>query len=142
LNITTTTTTTIQDHKNISEQNNNNNNNTVQYQGTNPILQQSSITKYESYLSSYINHLSIMAQGNGKLGKSSRVKSVGSQRRLSGKTAKKKAKGSSKIERQDSGIVNATKQINRKNERLIAAKATNAHTKFYLNDLSTKGTFF
>ncbi|OEU10699.1 hypothetical protein FRACYDRAFT_263666 [Fragilariopsis cylindrus CCMP1102] len=82
-----------------------------------------------------------MAQGNGKLGKasSSRVKSVGSQRRKSGRTAKKTHKGSSKIETKDKGIVSATKQINRKNERLIAAKATNAHTKFYLNDLSTKG---
>jgi hypothetical protein len=85
-----------------------------------------------------------MAQGNGKLGKasSSRVKSVGSQRRKSGRTAKKTHKGSSKIETKDKGIVSATKQINRKNERLIAAKATNAHTKFYLNDLSTKGTFY
>jgi hypothetical protein len=83
-----------------------------------------------------------MAQGNGKLGKpsSSRVKSAGSQRRKSGRTAKKTHKGSSKIETKDKGVVSATKQINRKNERLIAAKATNAHTKFYLNDLITKGT--
>jgi len=84
----------------------------------------------------------IMVQGNGKFGKSSgggRKKSGGSQRRKTVKLAKRKNKGSSKIESKDKGIVAVTKQINRKNERIIAAKATSAHTKFYLSDLSEKG---
>mmetsp|Transcript_17182 Transcript_17182/g.37588 ORF Transcript_17182/g.37588 Transcript_17182/m.37588 type:complete len:116 (+) Transcript_17182:150-497(+) len=81
-----------------------------------------------------------MAQGSGKLGKSgARKKSAGSQRRKINNGAKKKNKGSSKVETRDKGIMEATKLINRKNERLIAAKAANAHTKFYLNDLSQKG---
>lgn len=83
-----------------------------------------------------------MVQGNGKFGKSSgggRKKSGGSQRRKTVKLAKRKNKGSSKIESKDKGIVAVTKQINRKNERIIAAKATSAHTKFYLSDLSEKG---
>ncbi len=81
-----------------------------------------------------------MAQGSGKLGKAGgRKKSAGSQRRKTVKVAKKQNKGSSKVERKDKFIVAATKQINRKNERIIAAKATNAHTKFYLKDLTQKG---
>ncbi len=81
-----------------------------------------------------------MAQGSGKLGKvGGRKKSGGAQRRKNVKVAKKKNKGSSKVETKDKFIVAATKQINRKNERIIAAKATNAHTKFYLNDLTQKG---
>lgn len=81
-----------------------------------------------------------MAQGNGKFGKTgSRKKSAGSQRRKTVKVAKKRNKGSSKVETKDKAIVAATKQINRKNERIIAAKATNAHTKFYLKDLTEKG---
>jgi hypothetical protein len=83
-----------------------------------------------------------MAQGNGKLGKAgSRQKSVGSQRRKTGRVAKKQSKGSSKIESKNKFIVAATKQINQKNERLIAAKATNGHTKFYLKDLTEKGAW-
>ena len=62
-----------------------------------------------------------MAQGNGKFGKTgARKKSAGSQRRKTVKVAKKRNKGSSKIETKDKGIVEATKQINRKNERIIA----------------------
>lgn len=81
-----------------------------------------------------------MAQGGGKLGKvGARKKSAGSQRRKGTKAAKKQNKGSSKVESKDKGIVAATKMINRKNERIIAAKATNAHTKFYLSDLTVKG---
>ena len=81
-----------------------------------------------------------MAQGGGKLGKTgARKKSAGSQRRKNVRVAKKKNKGSSKVETKDKAIVAATKQINRKNERIIAAKATNAHTKFYLSDLTQKG---
>mmetsp|Transcript_12526 Transcript_12526/g.13736 ORF Transcript_12526/g.13736 Transcript_12526/m.13736 type:complete len:123 (-) Transcript_12526:311-679(-) len=81
-----------------------------------------------------------MAQGSGKLGGSGgKKKSAGSQRRKTVKIRKKKGKGSSKVESKDKGIVAATKQINRKNERIIAAKAASAHTKFYLKDLSEKG---
>ncbi len=81
-----------------------------------------------------------MAQGGGKLGKAgARKKSAGSQRRKNVRVSKKKNKGSSKVETKDKAIVAATKQINRKNERVIAAKATNAHTKFYLSDLTKKG---
>lgn len=81
-----------------------------------------------------------MAQGNGKLGKTgSRKKSAGSKRRKTVKVAKTQNKGSSRVERKDKAIVAATKQINRKNERLIAAKATNGHTKFCLSDLKEKG---
>jgi len=81
-----------------------------------------------------------MAQGGGKFGKTgSRKKSAGSKRKNVSKVAKKKNKGSSKVETKDKFIVAATKQINRKNERIIAAKATNAHTKFYLKDLTEKG---
>ena len=81
-----------------------------------------------------------MAQGSAKFGKSgARKKSAGSQRRKTVKVAKKRNKGSSKVETKDKAIVAATKQINRKNERIIAAKATNSHTKFYLNDLTEKG---
>ena len=83
-----------------------------------------------------------MAQGSGKFGNAGgRKKSAGSQRRKTVRVAKKRNKGSSMIETKDRGIVAATKQINRKNERLIAAKATSAHTKFYLKDLSDKGTY-
>lgn len=80
-----------------------------------------------------------MAQGSGKLGGGGKKKSAGSQRRKTVKIKKKKGKGSSKVESKDKGIVAATKQINRKNERIIAAKAASAHTKFYLKDLSEKG---
>lgn len=73
----------------------------------------------------------------GKAG--ARKKSAGSQRRKGTRAAKKQNKGSSKVESKDKGIVAATKMINRKNERIIAAKATNAHTKFYLSDLTVKG---
>ena len=85
-----------------------------------------------------------MAQGNGKLGKagSRKKKSAGSQRRLTGRVAKKQNKGSSKIESKNKFIVAATKQINQKNERLIAAKAINGHTKFYLKDLTEKGALW
>lgn len=83
-----------------------------------------------------------MAQGNGKLGKTgSRKKSAGSKRRKTVKVAKTQNKGSSRVERKDKAIVAATKQINRKNERLIAAKATNGHTKFCLSDLKEKGAW-
>merc|ERR1712238_591892 len=65
----------------------------------------------------------IMAQGSGKLGGSGgKKKSAGSQRRKTVKIKKKKGKGSSKVESKDKGIVAATKQINRKNQRQISTR--------------------
>ena len=98
---------------------------------------------YNNRINSTAQHsTNTMAQGSGKFGNAGgRKKSAGSQRRKTVRVAKKRNKGSSMIETKDRGIVAATKQINRKNERLIAAKATSAHTKFYLKDLSDKGTY-
>ena len=80
-----------------------------------------------------------MAQGNHKLGKAK--KSAGAQKRKAVKAVKKKAKkGNPAVERNKS-IIDTSKAINRKNERLIAAKASNAGTNFFLNDISTKGEF-
>ena len=77
-----------------------------------------------------------MAQGSHKLGKSR--KSGGSQKRKAVKTVKKTKKGNAKVER-NKAIIATTKAINRKNERIIAAKAMNAGTSFSLKDISTKG---
>ena len=77
-----------------------------------------------------------MVQGSHKLGKSR--KSGGSQKRKSVKTVKKTKKGNAKVER-NKAIIATTKAINRKNERIIAAKAMNAGTSFSLKDISTKG---
>lgn len=77
-----------------------------------------------------------MAQGSHKLGKAK--KSAGSQKRKSVKTVKKTKKGNGKMERNKS-ILATSKVINRKNERLIAAKAFNAGTTFALTDISKKG---
>jgi hypothetical protein len=90
-----------------------------------------------------------MVQGNHKLGKSSgsnkgtlsrqqRDKSVGAKKRQVLKSKKTTRKGSSNIER-DKDIVAATKAINRKNERIIAAKACTAGTTFFLKDIAEKG---
>lgn len=80
-----------------------------------------------------------MAQGSHNLGKAK--KSAGSQKRKAVKTVKKTKKGNTKAERNE-GIVAATKAINRKNERLIAAKALNAGTMFSLTDIAEKGKNF
>ena len=77
-----------------------------------------------------------MAQGNHKLGKS--VKSAGSQKHKTVKAGTRKAKGGSFIERNRS-IADASKAINKKNERMIAGKASNAGANFFLKDISTKG---
>jgi hypothetical protein len=77
-----------------------------------------------------------MAQGNHKLGKS--VKSAGSQKHKSVKAGTRKAKGGSFIER-NKCIADASKAINKKNERMIAGKASNAGANFFLKDISTKG---
>lgn len=77
-----------------------------------------------------------MAQGNHKLGKAKR--SGGSQKRKTVKSVKKKRKGSAAIEN-NRGIVATTKAINSKNERIVAAKACNAGTNFFLKDISDKG---
>ena len=80
-----------------------------------------------------------MAQGNHKLGKAKR--SVGSQKRKTVKSVKKKRKGSTKVENNRS-LVATTKAINSKNERIVAAKACNAGTQFFLKDISDKGEIF
>mmetsp|Transcript_28477 Transcript_28477/g.81903 ORF Transcript_28477/g.81903 Transcript_28477/m.81903 type:complete len:111 (+) Transcript_28477:136-468(+) len=77
-----------------------------------------------------------MAQGNHKLAKAK--KSAGAQKRKAVRTVKKTKKGNTKVER-NQGMMAATKAINRKNERLIAAKAMNAGTNFSLTDISEKG---
>ena len=77
-----------------------------------------------------------MAQGNHKLGKAK--KSRGAQRRKASKSIKKTRKGNARTER-NKAIIETTKAINRKNERLIAAKAMNAGTSFSLTDISEKG---
>ena len=77
-----------------------------------------------------------MAQGNHKLAKPKKVAS-GKQRKVV-KVSKTTKKGNAKVER-NKGILAATKIINKKNERLIAAKALNAGTNFSLTDIATKG---
>jgi hypothetical protein len=81
-----------------------------------------------------------MAQGLGKaLGKAKKKASGGAKKRKVVNAKKhSKRKGSAAIEN-NKGIIAATKAINRKNERIIAAKATNAGTRFCLTDISTKG---
>ena len=80
-----------------------------------------------------------MAQGNHKLGKPK--KSPGAQKRKVFKTVKKTKKGSSSVEK-NKEILSTTKAINRKNERLVAAKALNSGTTFSLTDIAEKGTSF
>jgi hypothetical protein len=78
-----------------------------------------------------------MAQGNHKLGKS--VKSAGSQKHKTASAGTRKAKkGNTFIER-NRNIADASKAINKKNERMIAGKASNAGTNFFLKDISIKG---
>ena len=84
-----------------------------------------------------------MAQGLGKLGKAK--KSKGAQKR---KTVKSKhlskgrksfsAKGSKRIAVRDER--ETTKEINRKNESIIAAKAVSVGTRFFLSDVAERGT--
>lgn len=78
-----------------------------------------------------------MAQGNHKLSKAK--KSAGSQKRKAVKVVKKTRKGNSAIEN-NKATVATTRAINRKNERIVAAKALNAGTAFFLQDIATKGT--
>jgi hypothetical protein len=77
-----------------------------------------------------------MAQGNHKLGKAKR--SGGSQRRKSVKAVKKARKGSANIENNKHHIA-TSKAINRKNERIVAAKAMSRGTNFFMNEISTRG---
>jgi hypothetical protein len=78
-----------------------------------------------------------MAQGNHKLGKAKR--STGSQTKKSVKNIKKAKKGNAKGPERNSAIRDTSKAINRKNERLIAAKALGAGSHFNLKDIATKG---
>ena len=82
-----------------------------------------------------------MAQGNhGKLSKAKAgtKRSAGSQRRKAVKAVKLTRKGSTKMEN-NLGVVAATKAINKKNERIIAAKACVGGTHFFLKDIVEKG---
>jgi hypothetical protein len=82
-----------------------------------------------------------MAQGNGTFGKGrgGDKRSGGAKKRQAVKSGKfAKRKGSTAIEN-NKGIMAATKAINRKNERIIAAKACTAGTNFFLNDIAAKG---
>lgn len=77
-----------------------------------------------------------MAQGNHKLAKSK--KSAGAQKKKGGKAVKLKRKGSAKIV--DSRVdIATTKAINRKNERIVAAKALNGGANFSLKDIAERG---
>ncbi len=84
--------------------------------------------------------------GHGKLGKAGtgRVnkKSAGGQRRKAVKAVKSTRKGSSKVETNNPGIMAATRAINKKNERIIAAKATSGGAHFHLRDIAEKGQSF
>jgi len=81
-----------------------------------------------------------MAQGNHKLSKPKKAAAAATtgKQRKAVKTSKMTKKGNAKTER-DKGILAATKIINRKNERIIAAKALNAGTNFSLTDIAEKG---
>ena len=78
-----------------------------------------------------------MAQGNHKLGKAKQ--SVGAQKRKAVKTVKHKAKKGNATVVTDKRVVETTKAINRKNERLVAAKASTSGTHFFLKDIAEKG---
>lgn len=78
-----------------------------------------------------------MAQGSHKLGKAK--KSAGAQKRKAVKAVKSTKKGNASVEK-NKDIASTTKAINRKNERLIAAKALNSGVTFSLTDISEKGT--
>mmetsp|Transcript_124541 Transcript_124541/g.186046 ORF Transcript_124541/g.186046 Transcript_124541/m.186046 type:complete len:111 (+) Transcript_124541:78-410(+) len=77
-----------------------------------------------------------MAQGNHKLGKAK--KSRGAAKRKQVNTVKKTRKGNASVERNKS-IASVSKAINKKNERLVAAKALNGGTSFFLKDIAQKG---
>jgi hypothetical protein len=82
-----------------------------------------------------------MVQGNAKVGKAK--KSAGSQkhkvavRKKVGKGPKACAMIKNNLQAKEEGA--ATKQINRKNESLVAAKAVSVGTRFFLGDISEKG---
>jgi hypothetical protein len=82
-----------------------------------------------------------MAQGSLNKLKNSKIRkpSGGAQKRKAVKATKyAKRKGSASIEN-NKGIVAATKAINRKNERIVAAKACTAGSNFFLKDIAEKG---
>ena len=85
-----------------------------------------------------------MAQGSAKLGKAK--KSAGAQRRKA-KCAKAISKGRKQFNMKGRKQNNSareelmtTKSINKKNESIVAAKAVSVGTKFFLNDISEKGS--
>ena len=84
-----------------------------------------------------------MAQGLGNLNKAK--KSKGSQKRKVVK-AKSLTKGRKSFNAKGSKTTSfkdekeTTKAINRKNESIVAAKAVSVGTRFFLNDVTEKGT--
>eukprot|EP00522_Entomoneis_paludosa_P006330 CAMPEP_0172448540 /NCGR_PEP_ID=MMETSP1065-20121228/7544_1 /TAXON_ID=265537 /ORGANISM="Amphiprora paludosa, Strain CCMP125" /LENGTH=120 /DNA_ID=CAMNT_0013200081 /DNA_START=75 /DNA_END=437 /DNA_ORIENTATION=+ len=86
-----------------------------------------------------------MAQGSAKLGKA--IKSKGAQKRkaVRKKTLNKgrkqfQAKGAKAANLRHKIEVDATKEINKRNESVIAAKAVSSGTNFFLKTLSEKGS--
>jgi Protein of unknown function (DUF2462) len=80
-----------------------------------------------------------MAQGKHKLGKAKR--SSGAKRKAV-KVSKSAKKGSAHLEN-NKQTIETSKAINRKNERIVAAKACNAgSTNFFLKDIVDKGESF
>jgi hypothetical protein len=86
-----------------------------------------------------------MVQGAGKMGKGK--KSKGGERHK-GRASKKNvnAKGKRIINRKGNNAtlhstadLDTTRDINKKNEVLVAAKAVSVGTKFFLNDINSKG---
>jgi hypothetical protein len=87
-----------------------------------------------------------MAQGTLKSRLKKAPKSGGSQKRkaIRAKTVQSKGRKQKKASRAaavqaNKPIEEATKQINKRNEALIAAKAVSSGAKFYLNDISERG---
>lgn len=86
-----------------------------------------------------------MAQGNLKKLKKA-PKSAGSQKRKAVKSVKTQSKGrklkkarSVAAVQSSTSIEQVSKQINKKNEALVAAKAVSAGNKFFLNDIAERG---
>ena len=81
-----------------------------------------------------------MVQGSHtKLGKAKKKASGGAKRRRASNAKRHVSRKGTAVIENNKGVVATTKAIIRKNERLIAAKATNAGDRFYLNDISEKG---
>jgi hypothetical protein len=84
-----------------------------------------------------------MAQGTGKLSAKKAAKSKGALKHKAAKGVVNKGRLQKKSRRPDeAGRIQqeTTKAINRKNERIVAAKAVSVGTKFFLSDVAEKGS--